>query len=567
MKIDFLKPETAQIRHQIKNVIDSYSNDWDVLAELAQNAVDAIRVASPIKGHISVKIDACERSIEFQDNGCGIAPDQLPALLRPFSSGKAGNTELIGNKGVGVSFVIFSSTYFEIETHHEAGSSRARIDGANSWLVSELEELPTLDLDKLEATDGPGTKIKIKLPASDQTYEFFDMNFQQLEFCLRTKTALGDTKCVWSASKPTIDFVLEFKNKNAETLSEEIECNYFLPTERLSKSAYISLRDFQDWNSGDRTDAQKRQKLKDKLVYLDGTKEKGGRTIKYWACFVPKRKAWDIISVNSDLVSSEILELNPSERADAYGEAEFLFGGGMFTSTRGMPTGIRSEMRTKGSGGYLPNFFIILDDPQLSFDIGRKSIPGRQLGMLRDLASEVFRDFISGIRKHISGEPDVTDEPWERSKIFSEIHGMAALDSDVTKFLKRPYNQEASVAAIFFEMIGNGTINDIKPYVSGYRNKYDLYAKYKGSDVVIEFKHALGGLFRDFDDEVKLFDQLDIVVCWDVTEPDREVLASRGLDLQEIEEGISASATPFHYNLVLGPTKPIKILCIKRFID
>jgi hypothetical protein len=32
--VDFLQPETPQIRNQLCNVIDSYSNDWDMLAEL-----------------------------------------------------------------------------------------------------------------------------------------------------------------------------------------------------------------------------------------------------------------------------------------------------------------------------------------------------------------------------------------------------------------------------------------------------------------------------------------------------------------------------------------------------
>ena len=43
--IDFLKPDTEQIRHQIRGILDSYSHDWDLLSELAQNCIDAIRDA------------------------------------------------------------------------------------------------------------------------------------------------------------------------------------------------------------------------------------------------------------------------------------------------------------------------------------------------------------------------------------------------------------------------------------------------------------------------------------------------------------------------------------------
>jgi Histidine kinase-, DNA gyrase B-, and HSP90-like ATPase len=565
--VDFLTPGASQIRHQILNIIDSYNNEWDILAELTQNSVDAIKQAKPIKGHIVINIDACEKTITLSDNGIGIDPNRMPELLRPFSSDKRGETDLIGNKGVGISFVIFSSIEFEIESHHSNGSSWAKIEGARSWVDSKNSELPKLSIDKIQPSGETGTTVKIHLP-QDSGYEFFNYTFRQLDMILRTRTALGDTNTIWG-QKSNKDFVLSFKDLNGNVHTEEIECEYFLPISKLGKSAHISLRDFQEWNTGERTDAQKRVKLRDKVVYHDGYVDKNGRRIRYWYCFVPKRKAWDIISVNSELVEKDILELVPRERIVEYGDLDYLFSGGMYTATRGMPTGIRSEMKAKGSAGYLPNFFIILDDPQLSFDIGRKSIPGRQMGMLRELGSDAFRDCLNVIKKYMSGEPEAIDEPWERGKIFAEIRKLPILSSKSTLFQRRPYSQEASVAAIFFEMIGNKIIGGFRPYISGYRNKYDLYASYMDSDVVVEFKHSLSGLFRDFDDEAKLFDQINIVVVWDVTENDREIVASRGLDLQDIEYGLTKPTenSPFHFNLVLGPTQPIRIICVKRLID
>ena len=41
-EIDFLQPGVSQIRHQIREILQSYNHDWDVIAELAQNSVDAI---------------------------------------------------------------------------------------------------------------------------------------------------------------------------------------------------------------------------------------------------------------------------------------------------------------------------------------------------------------------------------------------------------------------------------------------------------------------------------------------------------------------------------------------
>ncbi|OYX16210.1 MAG: hypothetical protein B7Z09_08420, partial [Brevundimonas diminuta] len=66
-KLSFLTPDTAQIRHQIKGVLESYSHEWDILAELSQNAVDAIVRANPTRGHIELSINAQTGTIEIQD--------------------------------------------------------------------------------------------------------------------------------------------------------------------------------------------------------------------------------------------------------------------------------------------------------------------------------------------------------------------------------------------------------------------------------------------------------------------------------------------------------------------
>ena len=566
-KIDFLQPDVSQIRHQIKNILDSYNHDWDLIAELAQNSVDAIRLMEPVKGHMTIEINAPDKRIVFEDNGCGISPDELPNLLAPFSSDKDQNPKLIGQKGVGISFVIFSSAFFQIETHHSDGSARASINGAWAWIDNQEEELPKLEFEKIPPNGKTGTEVSITLP-QDSTYEFFTLSFEQLQMVIMTKTALGDTQTIWG-KEPNKDVVLKFVNIEGQEVVRQFDCSYFLPISKLSRSQYISLREFQDWNKdNDRTDAQKRAKLRDKLVYIDGRTVKAGREIQYWSCFVPTRKAWDSISINSKLIGQEILDLNPLDRIDQFGDAEYLFSGGMYTSTRGMPTGIRSDMRPRGSAGYLPNFFIIVDDPQLTFDIGRKSIPGRQLGMLRNLASDVFRGLINDIKRYVSGEPNIDLGGWDRTAMFNEIREMPDLRMEKTKFLKRPASQEATVAAIFFELMGRGDLDGFQPYISGYKNKYDLYSKYMNSDVVVEFKFILSSLFNDFDNETKLFNEVDIVVVWEIIEKDYEVVRSRGFDLQEIDEGLSQGVDPiFHFILTIGPNTPIRIICLKNLLN
>ena len=563
--IDFLTPNTTQIRHQIRNIIESYNHDWDVIAELAQNSVDAITVEQPVKGHMRLEIDSLNKRIEFKDNGCGISPSALPLLLAPFSSDKGQSPDLIGYKGVGVSFVIFSSAQFDIESHHADGSSRATISGAQAWLSATTEQLPALTVEEIAESSERGTRISIQLPAQSE-HDLFHRTIDQLEMVLRTRTAIGDTGTIWGANVDK-DLLLIFRDLDGQVHKRQIDCSYFLPVSKLRSGQSISLRSFQEWNTGDRTDPQKRRKLKNKVIFHSDQITKSGRTIRFWACFVPKRQVWDQVSVNSGLIDREILDLTPTERIEVYADADYLFSGGLYTSSKGMPTGIRSEMRAKGSAGYLPNFFVIVDDPALTFDIGRKSIPSRTLGLLRDVASDVFRDFLKGIRRYIGGEPDVTTDVWDKSRAFNEIRRLPNLGSAKTRFLKRPSNQEATIAAVFFEMIGNGTIEDLEPYICGYKEKYDLYARYKNMDIVIEFKYRLAALFHDFDQEVKLFNEIDVVVVWEITEADYEVVNTRGADIEEVELGLTASNhSIFHYNLILGQAKPIPIVCLRKLI-
>ena len=567
---DFLTPGPAQIRHQLINIVESYNHDWDLFAELAQNSVDAITLLDVNSGRIKVEVFAAEKKIVFEDNGCGISPEEIVGLLTPFSTSKEGSQNLIGQKGVGISFVIFLSAHFEIESYHESGASRASIDGANAWLDAKNEELPRLTFEHItfqkKQSNSFGTKITVKLPKNSEN-EFWSYTFDQLAMVLLTRTALGDVRTIWK-EQSNKSLSLTVNDLNGGKISKKLKCSYFLPITKLKESQFISLHVFKEWiQSGDRSDLQKRQKLQDRVVVFDGEKDVSLRRIQFWACFVPKRKSWDIISVNSKLVDRSILDLSHSDRIDEFGDAQYLFSSGLFTSTRGMPTGINSGMKARGWAGYIPNFFIIINDPQLSFDIGRKSIPGRQLGKLRDIADEVFKEILRDIAKYISGNTESPDEDFNRSVIFNDIRNLPDLNSQYTSFIKRPSHQEATIAAIFYELLGANQINDLQPYTSGYKNRYDLYAKYKGSDVVIEFKSTLTKLFQDFDDTTKLFDEIDIVVIWEITEDDYGVVNTHGFGLDEIHPGLSTgNESLFHFRLTFGPTSPIRVICLKHLL-
>jgi anti-sigma regulatory factor (Ser/Thr protein kinase) len=563
-KLSFLAPDTQQIRHQIKGVLESYSHEWDILAELSQNAVDAVVRANPTRGHIVLKVDASQNTIEISDNGTGIDPSQLQRLLRPFGSDKAGMPNQIGQKGVGLTFVVFSSSSFSLETHSDKGSAVATVYGAKAWAESDAESDLYVELEDGLPAKPAGTTISLRLSDSDTA--IFDSSFPELLFALRTRTALGSTKYIWG-DPLNCDVNFTHIDKSGTITEREFDCNYLLPIEGLKSEDSILFDNYTSWRQeGDRSDAEKRRKLKDKIVYTVGKKYQAGRDIKYWSCFVPNRAVWLKLSQLQGLAVTE-------EGADADGDemfTAFQFTGGLATSSKGMPTGIFLELKPRGSAGYFPNFFILVEDPSLSFDIGRKSIQGRQQGMLREIAYEQFRAYIREIVKYISGSIDDPDPSYDREEIFAEIDSIATLESDVSRFLRRPNSQEATVVAMFFEQLGKGKFLNFAPLISGYRGRYDLYGRIGAKSQVVEFKFDLTGLFRDFSDERKLFDEINTVVVWEITEKDRSLVARRGLTLTEVQEGkLSSGTTRFpeaHYKLNLDGVKSIEIVAMRKIL-
>jgi molecular chaperone HtpG len=562
-KIDFLTPDNDQIRHQIKGILKSYSHEWDLLAELTQNSIDAIRASNVEKGRIELTFDASARRIIISDNGTGIDPKQIQKLLRPFGTDKDGKPNQIGEMGVGLKFVIFSSASFLLQTSGPKGACTARIDDAATWVNSNSTEPLELDLNEEESSDSPGTSVEVVLNAPDNP--ILDYSFEELIFLLRTKTAIGDAGYIWDRPL-NCDITFVYFDKSGKKLSKAFDCRYLLPIEPLKGSGCEELDAFQNWlKEADRSDQEKRRKLLNKVVWTHGKKVQNAREISYWSCFVPRREFWQKLSnaagVTADGEDAEDLQ----EQHPGVG-----FSGGFQTATKGMPTGIAIELKPRGSAGYVPNFFILVDDPLLRFDIGRKSVHGRQQGLLRQIAYENFREYINNVRKYLGGDIDTETGNWDRDETFAEVDGLPNLDSKNSRFVKRPNAQEATVAGMFFEQIGKGSFPEVFPLISGYKERYDLYARWKNRRVVIEFKYDLNGLLNDFSEEKKMFNEINVVVLWEVTEEDRRLAARRGMTVEPAQSSPLMEQQAFpnaNHRLSLGDVTPIYIVEMKQIVD
>lgn len=561
---DFLTATTDSIRHSIKDIDDSYNNYWDIFAELAQNAVDAIHERGE-KGKIDITVDCRARNIKFKDNGCGIAQDRLPELLNLFASGKADNADTIGEKGVGLKFVLFQSSKFIITTSDGNTSTRATVTDANTWKKQSGGDVIQLEQESIPIPDNPGTLVEVYgvEPAHDE--DVFSLTVNQFIFMLRTKTALGNTSAIWDSSRNDIDIHLDYIDINGENTSSEIENLFYLPTEGVNDADVITIESFNAWNSSDKDDIQKRNYLSNRILVDDGSLTHNGRTLRYWACFVPSRGVWEQLNLQAKVATKE--ELDDSVWCNLWDS--LLFKGEITVATKGMPTAITIAPPPVGNAGYLPNFFIIFEDNRLSFDIGRKSFKGRTSTIYKEEAKKVFNKF-ARLAKYSAGQLPPQPSSFNREEVLDQIKGYPDLQSDKVSFQKIPNGQEASVIAIFFELVGKGEIDDIVPMYMGYQNRYDLYARFNNRTIIVEFKSYLRNLIKDFSDFRKIFDEMDYVVCWEVTDEDIAKLKEEGIEVEPYvpsswDDGVYLPKCVTH-RLYISNVNPVYVIDVKQLV-
>ncbi len=256
---------------------------------------------------------------------------------------------------------------------------------------------------------------------------------------------------------------------------------------------------------------------------------------------------------------------------------ELLFHEGIYAVVKNMPTGIRISQPKTGASGYWSNIFILFQDNQLHFDIGRKSIFGRAVSMYQEFARSIFNLFHREIGAYITGNVDTFNgqDNWNIVAHITAVRGLLDIGSNSLPFLKSPMDQEASVAAIFYELIGMGKIKDVKPMISGYRDRYDLTAQWtcgqRKQEVIIEFKSHLKNIKKDYSDYKKMFNEMNYIVCWEVTSDDIASLEKVGITVTPIvksplnsgQECIECST----HRMDMINVSPVYVIDLKCLVD
>ncbi|MBI49292.1 MAG: hypothetical protein CL850_03275 [Crocinitomicaceae bacterium] len=561
-------------RNQLINIDNSYNNEWDLLAELAQNCIDAIKLTNRNDDNlIDIIFDVDNRSISVIDNGCGFCLDKSPnsllgnpTLLDINVTTKTNDPNQIGEKGVGLKYVIFNSNNVILSTSDGNKSAELELSGFLNWKNSDSTEFP-----KYNCTEGdgknPGTKIILK-ELDGRFDKLFQLSKEQLIFVLRTKTAIGRTNVYWDQDLPKIKVQLTYIKDGQRSLETDIP-SHFMDVSENHPNVIDYDNDYQVWlNKSDRTDKQKIAKLKNKIITRTKkfTIPETQREIKLFLTYLPKREIFEHTTINQGLCSQE--EHDSEIWQENFGFSTF--HSGIEISSKGMPTGIKISEPTTGYSGYWKNIYMLFEDDSLVFDIGRKSIDGRTTRKIKEFAKTEFNFLLKTITRYISGTSTGFSQHFNKVKVFSEITDLYELGSDKSKFVKSPENQEASVAAIFYELIGNGTLTGIIPIISGYKETYDLYAYVENSTddklpAIIEFKSKLRNLLPDLAKQIKYTNDIDCIVCYNVTDDDISKFEDEGFTITILETPDDEFPCATH-KVSLSNAKDYWVIDIKNYL-
>jgi len=599
---DFLNTITAKkIKKEIRNICDSYSNAWDIFAELAQNSVDAIARWNELysdssfftKNHIiSITIDRYNHSVEFYDSGIGFDPEKAATYLAPNNGDKDEDEKLIGEKGVGLTFAVFSSNHFKLDTRSVKGNYIAEIQKARDWRDNNdysMNSMPQIinESIKLVRNEPKDTYTKILLEDLSSEYDgtnldFFKMSKERIIYYLRTKTAIGSTKKRFKGIELRIDVTLNIKNNNSlEESGIKIPAEYLFLDDFFDKRNILDLNEyFQD--AALLSDDQKRKKLQNKCLIMEGKEDKD--KYKYYCFFAYSTEVWTKICQTHNLFSTQ-------DGIDINDITHFLT-----ISTKGMPTGFEIPPPVTGASGYWNNLFAIVEYDNIKFDIGRKYIHGKILNPIIKLIKEKFNKFSS--LKIFLAQNKRTPSPipaglgsfQQKQNEFARLQNeLPDINLPKIKFQKFPDKQEAAVSAIFHELLGAGIMTGYYALREGYKQNYDFWGVYKidknllgkniknspltadviNHPIIIEYKYEAASIIPDVDNDIKRFSDIDLIVCWEINHAE---FKKNGIDVNVINKDdvyyYGSNYTldwPGSFNL--GKDSQKYVIALKQFIE
>jgi molecular chaperone HtpG len=537
-KLDFLrtqperKVEEGREVRMAENVLSSYTRAEDLLAEALQNAADAIdeRSASDPDAprRIEIVLDRQRRSFSVTDTGSGISTAELEVVLAPNVTYKSGqhsknpNRRSRGEKGVGLSFLVFACNRFELETANGEVRQRAVVRDAYQWIESEGETKRPFEevsvFNDLSAKLGSTRYTTVTVSEiAEETFDddLFEMSEEELVWLLRTRTAIGDTSYVFeeigrSRSRSIdVEFILVDEAGDVGkpiTVKDE----YALPQELLDQKLIV------DWHEvADLSPAEQLDKLSGRaLRYVHRERTKSGRMVDVYFLVVDGRQMANRLKKRKNEG-----KFAPSSSWQ-----------GLWLATRGMPANVTLKEDIITPRTYARRTFALLQYDELKLDLGRKTVAGRVRHMLNEVAEKAWGTIADAAERVQQGTEEGAGKKLLRQRL-ERARKAKSLGAGIP-YLKVP-TTSLGVSAIFHELIGA----DESPLPSMYTLRTGVFedgdelvyaAKPNGvPPMLVLYGYTLKDIARRLQKDERLMETAELAVVWKVgRDPGVEVAVS-----------------------------------------
>lgn len=547
--IDFMKTrpqqaadESRQLR-EAENVLSSYTHAVDFLAEALQNATDAVDARTEEEPdaprRIDIVFDASRRRFSVADTGIGMSEEDINIVLTPNVSRKSGkfvrasSRRSRGEKGVGLSFLALASNLLEIRTCDGNQRQDVVVRNARAWVLSGGKTPKPIGEATTRAADAYGGSERYTIVTVGDldpnlfNEDLFALSAPALRWVLRTRTAIGNTSYLFDGSDfesprdEDIAVELTYVSEQGQRRRGRLPYRYATPEELVPADIVLPF--------------SKLAKLSDAEV----ARRCRGAAVRYVQQW--RTASYHHVDMYAFVIDGREMHIyeRAAKRAKKFFPDEWQ---GFFIATRDMPTGIPLDPRVIQPRTYERRMFVLLQDDELTLDLGRKTLAGQTAPMMRRVVESAWKDDLQRIVPRVQpserDEPDVDESALKAAVVRSRK--AADLDADIP-YLKEP-DKRSGVIAIFHELVAlpDGPLPKLRTLKTSVFTLEDSLI-YKGNPNGVPPMHVLFGF--DIDDIVADLEREDgrartaqLAVVWDET-------SKRGLQMRPVKRRGADGAT------------------------
>lgn len=567
----------AQKKRQIKNILKSYVSSYDCFSELIQNAMDAVdtrmnKLQEPgYQKKIWLSINMQNNSFSITDNGIGFNYEEFKSFLAPNISYKDGS-KTRGHKGVGSTYIAFGFNYLQLGTKTPSFEYMAEIVNGRNWAddVDNIVTKPSVKSSQLIHTAfndiDRGSTFTIKfggLYTRPKTLSYFGAeNVQQWKHILLLKTPLGNIG-LFNENPNAILFNLEVIDANGNKTEVTNEpADYIYPHKKIPAS--VDLAEILTYQEKLTTLGIPVAQLPDKYNRLNGlfqyfdttsllslriyTEEQRSLLTTHNICaygyFCFSTDVWDELN-------DKIVHLRKGTR---------VLRGGLQLANNFMAQGDLISIPLTSNIGYQNQTHVIVHFTNADPDLGRKGFQPE----LKELAEIISVSLVNKFKKWrhlLKADTGAIPNIASSDDVFNWITDQTQYEAKYPLIINNknffaPVNEisitsipqtEQDVIVLFNQLLAGGVIRGIKLLATDQKKQYDGVFKYyikepltnheyhktdnplgvlslenRGNYIsrpwVLEYKFSLDGLIREFENEEKKENEINLVICWEIGE-------------------------------------------------